>query len=168
MTRRHRTIVAVAVTAAVLITVGLGAYTGDGNDDPDEDVCETNLAKVFEWSDRDSEGLAEEYREAATAGGVMFSCPEQVSCTELDPIWCAPCEDMHGAPFWFHEQVATVRCSAKFGWDLTHVDKVAYAACLIEKTEQECPALEGTDWYARARAAVLDETKRLPDMSRRP
>jgi hypothetical protein len=165
MTRRHRTIVAVAVTAAVLVTVGLGAHR---DDDPEEDPCETDLAETFELAAWESEGLTEEYVEAATAGSVMFLCPEQVSCTELDPIWCAPCEDMHGAPFWYHGRVASVRCSAMFGWDLTHVDKVAYAACLVEKTEQECPALAGTDWYARARAAVLDQTKVLPDVRRRP
>jgi hypothetical protein len=162
MTRRHKTIVAVAVTAAVLVTVGLGAHWGDEVYYPDEETCETDLERVFEWCGGESQSLAEEYREAFQADCVMERCPEQVSCTELDPIWCAPCEDMHGAPFWHNLEVAIRRCSAKFGWDLTNVDWVAYDACLDEKAKQQCPALEGTDWVARWRAAIPKEPIRIP------
>ncbi|UQA60210.1 hypothetical protein [Polyangium aurulentum] len=159
MTRRRRTILAVAVTAAALVTVGLGAY---GGDDPEENPCETDLARVFELAALESERLPEEYREAATAGGIMSYCPEQVSCTELDPIWCAPCEDMHGALFWRNLDVASTRCNAKLGWDYSKVDKVAYEACFVEKTEQQCPALEGTDWHDRLEAVTPKQPIRVP------
>jgi hypothetical protein len=101
--------------------------------------------KTFAKCDLQAEGLPEEYREGAMAGCIMFYCSEQHSCTKLDSLWCASCDDMHGAPFWHNLHVAITRCSAKLGWDS---GKVAYEACLDEKVEQQCPALEGTDWQA--------------------
>jgi hypothetical protein len=162
MTRRRRTIAAVAITAAVLVTVGLGARWGDEDDDPDLHACGDHLAKTFAMCHQEAEVLAEEYREASEGGCIMLHCEEENSCTEQDALWCAPCEDMYGFPFWHNLEVAITRCSAKFGWDYSKVDKVAHAACLVDEAEQQCPTLEGTDWYARWQAALPKESMRIP------
>jgi len=102
----------VLVTLGVL-GAGLGARTYQHQEPPlnpgdPRAYCTTNLEKVFEicapdgeWSGCGYPAYAQEgYQEACVAGCVMAACPEQVHCTGHDPIWCAPCTDMHGAAFW--------------------------------------------------------------------
>jgi len=86
--------------------------------------------------------------EACQAGCVMARCPKQVACTELDPIWCKPCEDEEGALFWSLQFEAERVCEPLNPTVNTFEGLKAYYDCLIEEPERQCPALKAIPkWY---------------------
>jgi len=153
MTQRKRFL---AVGIVVLAIVGMGVTARPAKSRTwSFDICDdTDVSDVFEmcgWEDPHAECTLEpkEYQEACQAGCVMSMCPNHVSCTGLDSIFCAPCEDMHGARFWETSRRAWSRCEYELHWGHVEVDRSALGACVVSATERECPALAGSGWWRR-------------------
>ncbi|MDI1478595.1 hypothetical protein [Polyangium sp. y55x31] len=149
----------IAVAAVALVTVGLGASRGEPRSTgrTSDEMCE-DLEELFEGycKNVDCPGVAEEYTDACLAGCVRGLCPEKVPCTGLDPIWCASCEDMHGARFWDDIETALIRCehTLRKKYQTLNIDREEHYACFEARMESDCPALKGTDWYAKLREAT--------------
>jgi hypothetical protein len=101
---RQKKLVAAAIALPIAVAAGVGLKVRRASSDTlGADVCEKDLAAVFEVCEAGGEICQkppEGQEEACQAGCVMARCPKQVACTELDPIWCKPCEDEKGALFW--------------------------------------------------------------------
>ncbi|MDC0741244.1 hypothetical protein [Polyangium mundeleinium] len=157
--KRRGSYIAIAVAAVALVTVGLGAYRGEprGTGQTREEICE-DLAELTEGycTHVDCRVVTEEYMDACLASCVLSFCPEKVPCTGLDPVFCASCEDMQGARFWRDTDIAGTRCqdSLQQKHQSRNIDQQEFLACFRTKTESLCPALTGTDWYARLREAT--------------
>jgi hypothetical protein len=151
MTRRRRASIAIVALAGVLVSVGLGAQRNSNvytSRDLKED-CKTDLAHFFEFAADQCAGIEEEYAGACEAAHVLSLCPDEVTCTELDPVWCAPCTDTHGAPFWDNLDGAITRCSGgKQGWDFAKMDTHELAVCVDADIHRHCPELGGSSWFA--------------------
>jgi len=156
--KRRRPVIAIAIAAMVLVTVGLGAYRGESRS-THQDRCE-NLDELFEGYCKPGLEMSscatvtDEYGEACQAGCVLGLCPEKVSCTEPDSLWCASCEDMKGARFWSDVDRYGSRCSEKLRVGLQAGPRAEWDACLESAMEEHCPALTGTDWFSRFHAAL--------------
>lgn len=150
MTRRRRTVLAIAATAAVLITAGLGARR-DEQDEPSDDRC-GELGEWTEFCAYDCENVVQEFADACRAECMMISCRDQLPYPKQDPIWSAPCDDMRGVPFWENVGRAQTRCKQRFHWDLK--DWPAFEQCSQAEAEQHCPELTGTDWWNEYREAL--------------
>ena len=116
MSRRRKTVAAAAVASIVflLVLVGLGAHRHRrAPDAAHREVCAKDIGQVFDGCGENNycAGVPAEFADACQAGCVKGLCPEQVTCTALDPISCAPCDDMHGAPFWENREAAAAYCS---------------------------------------------------------
>ncbi|TKC96469.1 hypothetical protein [Polyangium fumosum] len=151
------------IAAAALM---LGARVTDENDSL-FDHCEDNLGYVFEgcreWDF--CPNVDEDFLDACVAGCVLGFCPKQDECTGLDPMFCAPCDDMQGALFWRNADAADSRCDDKAGFPAPTENVTAamfdvYDACFVADVERHCPALAGTDWLARYDAARRYPRKR--------
>jgi len=160
---KHRgPLIAIGLAAAVLLIGGLGAYRGESGS-TGRDPCD-DLEELFEGyckpglEKSDCATVTEEYGAACQAGCVMGLCPEKVSCTGLDPMWCASCEDMHGARFWANLDTAAVRCEhslrEKNQTLVVDLEGEAFGGCFQMQMEKICPALAGTDWHAKWRSAT--------------
>jgi hypothetical protein len=163
MTRRRK-FAAIAVVAAGLIFVGLGARNDDVPEMPTAETCKTDLEAVFEycedvWCPWPTRKTDDEVEEACQAGCVMSFCPEQITCTELDPMWCgASCVDPYGGRYW-RDDVTAVRDCERF-WDPNgdgHWDDAqrrAWTGCIYDRKRELCPALpEREEWPSRKRVA---------------
>lgn len=144
MTRRHK-LAALVVVAVGLIFVGLGAREDDAME-PGPEMCTTDLEGVFEWCAPSARHfpckfVEEEYADACQAGCVKRLCPEQVPCTGLDPMWCAPCTDYHGALYWLNSADALEHCDDLLDMDNTSME--AWIACDKAFIKQRCPAWDG-------------------------
>ena len=153
MTRQKR-LLAAAITVPIAVAVGVGLKVRRASSDTlGADVCDKDLAAVFELCEPGGEickVTPAGQEEACQAGCVMARCPKQVACTELDPIWCKPCEDEEGALFWRNVYEADQRCDPMPGvplsdWSLAQIS--AYYACYHADVEGRCPVLVGTKWY---------------------
>ena len=90
-------------------------------------------------------------RLAASRGSVRSRSPARSSIG----FWCAPAPTCTGVPFWANVRDAGGRCATKV--HVGHVDVVdwaAYGVCFTEDVERSCPALVGTDWETKVRAAI--------------
>jgi len=148
-----------AAASLVLLLVGSGAAWEERT--PEDDDCEKDLGYIFDVCHEspiaECMTVREDYRDACEAACVRGWCPKQVECTGLDPMWCAPCEDMQGAQFWRDFAKATSQCwQAEFNefrdahpneplWlpDYEHLH-----ACRDAKVLKACPELKGTNWQA--------------------
>jgi hypothetical protein len=144
--KHRRKLAAVAVVAMGLIFVGLGARKEvEWVPEPPPEKCTTDLEAVFDWCEPGKANgckyVTRSYADACQAGCVMRLCPEQARCTGLDPIWCAPCTDEHGALHWFLLDQAHERCD--------HLAEYrAFHDCVRADFKQHCPAWDGT-WAPR-------------------
>jgi hypothetical protein len=87
--------------------------------EPSPETCKTNLEAVFDWCGIKSNSACtyvdEEEMNACMAGCVMALCPEQITCTELDPMWCGTsCADRQGARYWSNLWSAVEACNRMF------------------------------------------------------
>jgi hypothetical protein len=159
--KRPRPVVALALAALALIGAGLGAYRAEsgGSAGSSVEVCD-DLAALFEGYCKpglvgsNCATVTEEYADACQAGCVMGVCPTKVSCTGLDPIWCAPCDDMLGARFWNDTEASSFRCGEKLGIKQRRVGQDEMSACFKADMEQHCPALRGMNWHAKLQTAL--------------
>jgi len=153
-----RRILLTTVAIAIIVAVGLGARRDD-IEDPAADLCETDLAAVFKMCEQGQkncpcEQAPDAFADACQAGCVRAHCPNQVPCTGMDPVWCAPCSDMQGASFWDNLDGAAIRCDYKLNALQTKADASVLMECRKADMEQHCPALANTDWWARFRTAI--------------
>ena len=150
MTRRKK-LLAAAIALPVAVAVGVGLKVRRAASDTlGADACDKDLATVFELCEPGGE-ICEKppdgQEEACQAGCVMARCPNHVACTELDPIWCKPCEDELGALYWRTLDEADSHCGGPppFG-SLTRLKE--YSDCYIADVERRCPALKDKPkWY---------------------
>ena len=142
MTRRRRTVLAIAATAAVLVIAGLGARQGDLDESSDERCGEDGMFPEY-CADQCS-NVRDEFADACYAECVTLLCPNLQPHPPEDPIWSAPCDDMRGVPFWRKTGLAHGRCEHQFQWVVT--DRSAFNECWQAGAEQLCPELAGTDW----------------------
>ncbi|MDI1478569.1 hypothetical protein [Polyangium sp. y55x31] len=115
--RRHGAALIVIIAVAFL-SLGSGSRADDWHE-PSPESCKTELGFVFDWCGSRAHWpcnyVEEGVFDACQAGCVMYFCPEQITCTELDPMWCGtPCEDPSGARFWRDLVVARERCDPLF------------------------------------------------------
>ncbi|MDI1428121.1 hypothetical protein [Polyangium sorediatum] len=95
--------------------------------------------------------------------GDGLSSLDEAACVDEGPVGCAPCDDMHGAAFWYTLDMATMRCDSRTLANLDEpFDLEAFAACDWAKVEHLCPALVDTDWDERVRAAFDPRSYDLP------
>ncbi|MDC0741267.1 hypothetical protein [Polyangium mundeleinium] len=166
-TRRAAFAALVIAAAAALI---LGAR-GPDEDDSMYKHCEDDLGYVFEgchgWDV--CPYVDEEFVDACVAGCVSTICPEQAECTGLDPMFCAPCDDMQGAAFWRNVDEAGSRCGHKAGFFVLVEEPTeakyqamyrAFDECFPVDVEQHCPALARTDWLTHFDAVTPFPRKR--------
>ncbi|MDC3952352.1 hypothetical protein [Polyangium jinanense] len=152
MTRRKK-LFAVAIALPIAVAVGVGLKVRRAVSDPlGADACDKDLAAVFELCEAGGEICEkppEGQEEACQAGCVMARCPNHVACTELDPIWCKPCEDEEGALHWSITLEVSDRCKPSpdlSTWNLAGWK--AYSDCFVAETERRCPALKDKpQWY---------------------
>lgn len=152
MTRRKK-LFAAALTLPLALTLGVGLTARRAGSDPlSADVCDKDLAAVFDYCESGGEVCKKPFEgmeEACQAGCVMRMCPNHVACTELDPIWCKPCEDEGGALHWSILLDVSRQCEPSpdpSAW--RHADWTAYSDCLIAEGERRCPALASKPyWY---------------------
>ncbi|MDC0741265.1 hypothetical protein [Polyangium mundeleinium] len=141
-------------TGGTFVTVGVGAGSGDywfheqGAGGPES--CKTDLWFVFDWCESPARWprkyIFEGHVAAFQAGCVMHLCPEQITCTEIDPMWCGtPCEDPTGATFWRNLAVLGDRCGHLSGdidgdgeWEPS--EDRAYRGCADAEMKALCPA----------------------------
>jgi hypothetical protein len=148
---RRRTFAAITVVAAVLVTAGLGARRDDADDAPCSDH---HLEDLSELCDDDCSLVAEEFADACHTECITLQCPDDSGYTKQDPILTAPCDDMHGVPFWRKTGIAEVRCRYKFHWFMDQeFDPVTFDACWQTEAEERCPELAGTGWWPRFQVA---------------
>jgi hypothetical protein len=149
-----------ALAVAALALVRLGARGPHSEDSPDHH-CKDDLEYVFAackdgpLARSCGETVHEEFVDACEAACVMVWCPEEAACTELDPMWCAPCDDMHGALFWRNAEGAEGRCNQEFYVRGQKHDEKAFYSCWRADMERHCPALVSTDWDARIDTILL-------------
>jgi hypothetical protein len=154
MTRHHK-LAALAVLALGLAFVGLGARE-DNPTDPEPAMCTTDLKAVFDWCAPSSRHfpckfVPEQYADACQAGCVKRLCPEQVSCTGLDPMWCAPCTDNQGALYWANLADAQAHCE-----DVMERSGVtAWDDCRRAFVKERCPAWDGR-WSGQKDGARIE------------
>jgi len=145
--RRHAAAL-IAIAAVAILNLGSGSRADDWRE-PSPESCKTELGFVFDWCESRAHwpcGIHDEYSDACQAGCVMRLCPEQISCTELDPMWCGtPCEDPFGATFWLNSQIASERCdhlaedtNGNGEWD-SHESR-AWRDCTDAAKRERCPA----------------------------
>jgi len=151
---------ALAVAAvAVLLLVGSGAAWEGTIPSPDRD-CEKDLEYAFEACHEgayaDCAEIREDYRDACEASCVRAWCPKQVECSGHDQMWCAPCEDVHGAQFWrFFSKSTSICWQEEFRHQEERtVNTERFETCRTTKVTQFCPALNGTNWQADIKGAV--------------
>jgi hypothetical protein len=152
MTRRRKLFIA-TLALPIFAALGVGLKVRRASSDTlGADACDKDLAAVFalcEAGGKICERPPEGQEEACQAGCVMARCPNHVSCTELDPIWCKPCEDEEGALFWSITLEVSDQCSPSpdlSTWGLAEWN--AYGDCLIAEGERRCPALKDRPkWY---------------------
>jgi len=151
MTRRKK-LFAAAIALPIAVAVGVGLKVRRAASDTlGADACDKDLATVFELCEPGGE-ICEKppdgQEEACQAGCVMARCPNHVACTELDPIWCKPCEDEEGALFWSLQIEAERVCEPLKPTVNTFETLKAYYDCQIEEPERRCPALKDKPkWY---------------------
>ena len=163
--KRRGPFIAIAVAAVALVTVGLGAYRGEVPH-TGEESCLSDLDTAVEMCEQGAHlghclAITDDFADACEAGCLMTYCPDYAPLPprNADPIWRAPCEDLHGARFWRDANNAETRCSNELKAPLAH-EKVpapsreAWVACFKAETERHCPALAGTDWHARMLTAL--------------
>ncbi|MDI1450644.1 hypothetical protein [Polyangium sp. 6x1] len=151
MTRRKK-LIAAALTLPFFLALGVGLTVRRAGSDPlSADVCDKDLAAVFDYCEADGEvcKVFEGQEEACQAGCVMKMCPNHVACTELDPIWCKPCDDVEGALHWRIRLEAERQCQPSPGWQPSnYFESFEYHRCAEKKAERMCPALaDKPDWY---------------------
>ena len=148
MRRRRATFIAATVAAVVFATLSLGAR--EDWKEPTAETCKTNLAAVFDWCGiKEHAGcqyVDEKEVDACEAGCVMALCPEQITCTELDPMWCgSSCADSKGARYWSDSYVAWRDCDYVVADDedgeLDWGQFTAWRACQLAYRKQRCPEL---------------------------
>ncbi|MDI1478088.1 hypothetical protein [Polyangium sp. y55x31] len=138
----------IVIAAIAILNLGSGSRADDWRE-PSPESCKTDLGFVFDWCESRAHwpcGIHDEYRAACQAGCVMRLCPEQISCTELDPMWCGiPCEDPNGATFWRDSQIASERCDHLMDdqdgngeWDSQ--ESRAWRDCRDAIRTERCPA----------------------------
>jgi hypothetical protein len=138
----------IVIAAVAILNLGSGSRADDWNL-PGPESCKTELGFVFDWCESRAHwpcGIDDEYSAACQAGCVMYLCPEQITCTELDPMWCGiPCEDPNGATFWRNKNVAADRCEHLSGdangdgeWDSR--DFWPWQDCREAVMKERCPA----------------------------
>ena len=157
MTRRG-TLIAIVISIAAIVTVGLGARGPESSDTPGS-VCDDDLREAFEVCDRGHENgsctsVPEHLGDACQAGCVRYFCQDQVQCTGTDALWCAPCTDMQGAQFWTNLERAQDSCKGKLGWPHRQIDPAAFHECYLAQVESRCPELSGRDWWAEFQAEM--------------
>jgi hypothetical protein len=151
MTRRRK-LFAAAITLPIAVAVGVGLKVRRASSDTlGADACDKDLAAVFDLCEAGGE-ICEKppagQEEACQAGCVMAKCPNQVACTELDPIWCKPCEDEQGALHWSINFEAYRVCEPLKPTVNTFETIKAYYDCTIDEAERRCPALKNIPkWY---------------------
>ena len=146
---------AALVVTAVVAFLSLGSGSRADDDRPrSPESCKTDLWFVFDWCESPARWprkyISEGHVAAFQAGCVMHLCPEQITCTELDPMWCGtPCEDPTGATFWRNLAVLGDRCGHLSGdidgdgeWE-PYEDR-AYRGCADAEMKALCPASAGT------------------------
>jgi hypothetical protein len=152
MTRRKK-LLAAAITLPIAVAVGVGLKVRRASSDTlGADACDKDLAAVFELCEPGGEICEkpdEGQEEACQAGCVLAKCPNHVACTELDPIWCKPCDDEQGALFWsivFEADRLCMPSPDPTKWRAAEWDP--YYDCMIVEGERRCPALVNSpQWY---------------------
>ncbi|MDC0739844.1 hypothetical protein [Polyangium mundeleinium] len=145
--KRHGAAV-IVIAAVAILNLGSGSRADDRRP-PSAESCKTELGFVFDWCESRAHwpcGLvADEDRAACQAGCVLYLCPEQITCTELDPMWCAPCEDSSGATFWRNSNISADHCDHLMGdqdgngeWDSPEFR--AWRNCRDAVMTERCPA----------------------------
>jgi hypothetical protein len=146
--RRTLAVTATAVAVAVLVTVGLGVRRAK-SDEPIESLCKKDLAAVFEKCDPEGDWAGCKYadaelKEACQAGCVMTACPAQVTCTELDPLWCGTtCADPHTALYWKNLWDADEHCDYIHDLPGDEGGFMPWDACRKAYMKQQCPEFTG-------------------------
>ena len=154
---------ALVVTAVVaFLSLGSGSRA-DGGHEPSPESCKTDLGYAFEWCGSQVNWPCRytfDSYEACQAGCVKYFCPDQISCTELDPIWCeVPCEDPFGATFWYHKHIVDERCGHLSHKDLNgdgHLDsddRWPLYDCNDAEHKKLCPAYRTWREEAKEREA---------------
>jgi hypothetical protein len=154
MTRRRK-IAAVGIVIVGLVLVGLGAQEKEPFV-PWSTYCEKDLAKVFELCG--SKGLCErvedEFHDACQAGCVMSVCPAQITCTQLDPMWCGTsCADAHGARLWYYDAESDGACQHLFDQPDDRPEEGgplrAWSDCRAAYMKERCPEFKGfrQEWF---------------------
>jgi hypothetical protein len=149
MTRRRGVLIAATVAAAVLAMLTLGAREEEWRE-PTPEMCKTELDAVFEQCGSKTLGLCrymesnDEEVDTCQAGCVMHYCPEQITCTELDPIWCGTaCADPRGARYWSNYHAAHESCDWIVADDEDHwLDEdqfFPWRNCINAYMKQQCP-----------------------------
>jgi hypothetical protein len=141
--KHRRKLAAVAVVAMGLIFVGLGARKEvEWVPEPPPEKCTTDLEAVFDWCEAGKANgckyATRSFAAACQASCVMRLCPEQARCTGLDPIFCAPCTDEHGALHWYLAGQALDRC-----YDLAGRNDGSWDDCVKGYFKEHCPAWDG-------------------------
>ncbi len=147
--KRYGAALLVLTVAVAFLNLGLGARADDGRL-PSPASCKTELGFIFDWCESRAHwpcGLVgDEDMAACQAGCVMYLCPEQITCSELDPMWCGTgCEDPSGATYWRNGAIAWERCDRLFGdldgngeWDSSEHDP--WLDCVQAQRKAQCPA----------------------------
>lgn len=168
--KRHGAALIVIVAAAIL-NLGSGSRADDWNL-PSPESCKTDLGFVFDWCESRAHwpcGIIKNEDDAACqAGCVLYLCPEQITCTELDPMWCAPCDDPSGATFWRNNNIVADHCDHLMGdqdgngeWD--SAEFWAWRDCDDAKTTELCPAYPA--WRERQIQKAFDDLLREESVS---
>jgi hypothetical protein len=149
---RRRTFAAITVVTAGLVTAGLGARR-DAADVAHYDPC-SDLEDLSEYCEADCGLVVEDFADACHARCMTSLCPDEAGYTKQDPIMTAPCDDMHGVPFWGNVRGAEVRCRQKFHWFMDQeFNPITFDECWRTEAEQRCPELAGTGWWPRFQVA---------------
>ncbi|TKD13075.1 hypothetical protein [Polyangium fumosum] len=154
MTRRKK-LIAAALALPLALALGVGLTVRRAGSDPlSADVCDKDLAAVFEYCEAGGaicRSPFEGMEEACQAGCVMRTCPNHVACTELDPIWCKPCDDEQGAPYWRILHEAERLCAPSPNpakW--TPREQRDYVRCFKQEGTRMCPALAQKPYWETA------------------
>jgi hypothetical protein len=115
MKRRRGAFIAIAVLAAGLVILNLGAHENEVGSEPTEETCQTDLDAVYDWCESGEHfpcrNAADRHAEACHAGCVMALCPKQVTCADFEPELCErSCGDWKSALHYYHGYGAAFHC----------------------------------------------------------
>jgi hypothetical protein len=144
---RRRTFAALAIAALVTIGPGPRAESYDLRQ-----TCKTDLAAIFKLCDPQGsfsgckDVANEEMAAACQAACVKVTCPEQIACTELDPIWCGTsCANPRGATYWVQYWKSFDACDFIFEDPDRRTPATDLEQCMKAERLGRCPELADID-----------------------